>query len=194
MKRGVCLVVCAALSLTACAKKTEIVLNPNDIPLPLEVASEPAPIPRKVEVATGEMRALLLELQRIHFAFDASSLSIPARDALDNASAKLNAHPEVTLFVDGHTDNRGTTEYNLSLGERRARTVVKYLTHLGVAQDRLRHVSFGEEHLLRTGGGELAHAQNRRVDFRLMKGDIELVLEEGILLSDSGKPIIARAD
>jgi peptidoglycan-associated lipoprotein len=140
------------------------------------------------------MRELLLALQRVHFSFDAASLTTQARDALDEASIKLKAHPEVSLFVDGHTDNRGTTEYNLSLGEKRAQAVVRYLEDLGVETQRLRHISFGEEVLLNYSNDVLAHAQNRRVDFRVMKGDIQFVLEEGVLLDDKGRPLIARID
>jgi peptidoglycan-associated lipoprotein len=193
--KHVVLIACTAMLLIGCAKKNEVVLNPNDIPLPLEPQKEVANDDLlKVQIAKGEIRELLLALQRIHFSFNTSTLSVPARDALDDASEKLKAHPEVTLFVDGHTDNRGTTEYNLSLGERRAQTVVKYLTTMGVASERLKHVSFGEEKLLKQGHDEIAHAQNRRVDFRLMKGDIEFVLEEGALINDKGEMLMAQAD
>ena len=194
MKIGLSLILVMALPLIGCARKHEVVLDPNDIPLPLPTPKETVAKPQKIQVAKGEVRELLLALQRVHFGFDASTLSIPARDALDEASQKLKTHPEISLFVDGHTDTRGTTEYNLSLGERRAQTVVDYLYALGVEKERLRHVSFGEEMTLEQGGSELAHAMNRRVDFRVMKGDIQFVLEEGTLLSDKGEPLMARAD
>ena len=141
------------------------------------------------EYATGDMRDLLLTLKRVHFALDGATLTDDAKTALTDAAAQLQDYPEVSLYVDGHTDNRGTGEYNMSLGERRSRTVVKYLTDLGVSASRLNVVSFGEELPLEPGSSEHALARNRRVDFRLMRGDIELVLEDGDLVDDEGKPI-----
>ena len=143
------------------------------------------------------MEELLLSLKRVHFPFDSSTLSPSGREALKDVANKLKAHPEVDLYVDGHTDKRGTTEYNLSLGDRRAQAVVDYLERLGVAGSRLRRVSFGEEDPLVTGAGQIVYAKNRRVGFRLMHGDVELILKQGTLLDDSGNPIhkpLARMD
>lgn len=193
MRKKTILLIGLTIGIVGCAKKNQEVIDINDIPLPL-----PQPEPKKqeqskIQVATGEMKEILLTLKRVHFSFDTSTLETPARDALDEASAKLTKLPEVSLYVDGHTDERGTTEYNLSLGEQRAQTVVSYLTDLGVETARLNHVSFGEEMPLSHGTGEVDHAQNRRVDFRLFKGDIEFVLEDSPLLNDKGN-IIAHAD
>jgi peptidoglycan-associated lipoprotein len=132
----------------------------------------------KKEVATGDMKDLLLALKRVHFAFDSSTLNDEAKSALDEAAEKLRNHPEVALYVDGHTDAQGTTEYNMSLGDRRADAVVSYLNRSGVESKRLTKVSFGEESPLVKGGGEMANAENRRVEYRLMRGEVELVLEE----------------
>jgi len=141
------------------------------------------------EFATGDMRDLLLTLERVHFSMDGATLTEESKVALSEAAVKLQANPSVSLHVDGHTDNRGTDEYNMSLGDRRARVVVKYLTDSGVEAARLNVVSFGEEMPLEEGSGDVALAKNRRVDFRLMKGDIQLVLEEGTLVDDAGAPI-----
>ncbi|MCU0663552.1 MAG: OmpA family protein [Myxococcota bacterium] len=148
--------------------------------------------PAKTEVATGEMRDLLLALQRVHFSLDSESLVAEAKTALDEAAKKLISHPEVALYVDGHTDERGTTEHNMALGERRADTVIDYLVRLGVPKERLSGMSHGEEQPMATGTGDVVLAQNRRVEFRLMKGDIQLVLEEGTLVSDQGKVLSAK--
>jgi peptidoglycan-associated lipoprotein len=148
--------------------------------------------PAKTEVATGEMRDLLLALQRVHFSLDSESLVEEAKTALDEAAKKLISHPEVALYVDGHTDERGTTEHNMALGERRADTVIDYLVRLGVPKERLSGMSHGEEQPMATGTGDVVLAQNRRVEFRLMKGDIQLVLEEGTLVSDQGKVLSAK--
>jgi peptidoglycan-associated lipoprotein len=149
--------------------------------------------PSKTEVATGEMRELLLALQRVHFSLDSESLLDDAKTALDEAAKKLIAHPDVALYVDGHTDERGTTEHNMALGERRSDTVIDYLVRLGVPKERLSGMSHGEEQPLATGTGDVVLAQNRRVEFRLMRGDIQLVLEEGSLVDDQGKALSADA-
>jgi peptidoglycan-associated lipoprotein len=141
------------------------------------------------ETATGDLRNLLLELDRVHFAFDGAELVPTAREALEKAGRGLATHPEVVLYVDGHTDERGTGEYNMGLGDRRARTVVEYLGRFGVPKANLKITSFGEENPLAAGGSELALAKNRRVDFRLIRGDVQLVLGEGTPVDDKGRPI-----
>ena len=193
MRKNTVLLIGIAIGMMGCAKNTPEVINLNDIPLPLPQPEQTKQEQPKVQVATGEMKEILLTLKRVHFSFDASTLEVPARDALDEASAKLAKLPEVSLYVDGHTDERGTTEYNLSLGERRAQTVVSYLRTLGVDVTRLNHVSFGEEMPLSHGNTEIDHAENRRVDFRLIKGDIEFVLEDSPLLNDKGE-VIAKTE
>ncbi|MBN2344347.1 MAG: OmpA family protein [Deltaproteobacteria bacterium] len=142
-----------------------------------------------VQTATGEMRELLLVLHRVHFPLDTSTLTEAARDALEEASVQLKKMTDITLAVEGHTDERGTNEYNMSLAERRAQTVVSYLENLGVDPARLQIASFGEEKPMEAGSGELANAKNRRVDFRLKQGDVEFVLEEGELVDDEGNPL-----
>ncbi|MFO0748551.1 MAG: OmpA family protein [Myxococcota bacterium] len=91
-----------------------------------------APTPRGNEAATGELRDALILLHRIHFGYDSAVILADARTALTEAAGPLRAHPEVPLYVDGHTDERGPSSYNLDLGERRARAVVEALARLGV--------------------------------------------------------------
>lgn len=141
----------------------------------------------RVEKAEGDMLDVLIALRRVHFAFDSSELSEDSRAALAEAGKKLATRPDVHLYVDGHADERGTGEYNIALGERRARAVVEYLTRMGVSPDNLHAVSFGEEKPIAAGSDSMAHAKNRRVDFRLMRGDVRLVIEEGTVLDDSGE-------
>jgi peptidoglycan-associated lipoprotein len=147
----------------------------------------------KRELATGPLRELLLTLQRVHFGLDSSTLEKDAQDALSDAAEKLVQHPEVSLLVEGHTDERGTTEHNMALGERRAKTVVSYLTDHGVPETQLSLISHGEENPRAEGSSQSALAKNRRVDFQLMRGEIELVLEEGTLFDDQGNPIAEKA-
>lgn len=101
----------------------------------------------------------------IFYDFDSSALSTEAQDQLkQNASwLKTNAAPSVT--IEGHCDERGTDEYNIALGERRANSAKEYLTNLGVNSSRLSTVSFGEERPFDTAHNEEAWAKNRRAHF-----------------------------
>jgi peptidoglycan-associated lipoprotein len=98
----------------------------------------------------------------VYFAFDQSSLSPEAGAIVSRHARWLQQHPEVSLILEGHCDEAGSTEYNLALGERRARAVRSYLAELGVGVDRMRMVSYGEEMPARPGNNDL----NRRVEFR----------------------------
>lgn len=143
----------------------------------------------KTEPAEGELRDVLITLRRVHFQLDSTELTEDSRAALSEAGPKLARHPDVHLYVDGHADERGTEEYNVALGERRARAVSDYLIRLGVAQDNLHIVSFGEGKPLVNQSDSVALAKNRRVDFRLMRGDIQLVVEESELVGDKGQQL-----
>lgn len=98
----------------------------------------------------------------INFATNSSTLSDEARATLRSQAAWLNVHPSVTATIEGHTDERGTREFNIALGERRASAARGYLTALGVATDRVRKVSFGKERPAVIGSNEAAWSQNRR--------------------------------
>jgi peptidoglycan-associated lipoprotein len=103
----------------------------------------------------------------VHFDFDQATLSDDARAALDSKLPILLANPMVTLRIIGHTDERGSEEYNLALGQRRAATVKRYLTNQGVSENRIETVSFGEERPVAQGHDESAWAQNRRDEFEM---------------------------
>lgn len=96
------------------------------------------------------------------FAFDASTLDAAAQDALRQSASWLRDHPEFTLRVEGHCDERGTEQYNLALGDRRASTAVDFLVTLGVDRSRIQTVSYGEERPFEEGSSEAAWARNRR--------------------------------
>lgn len=105
--------------------------------------------------------------QNIHFAFDSSALSAEAKELLKKKAQWLKENPTVTVTIEGHCDERGTTEYNLALGERRASAVQSYLRDLGIGGFRMDIVSFGEERPLDPGQTEAAYAKNRRAQFVL---------------------------
>ena len=98
----------------------------------------------------------------VFFAFDSSSLSAEAQAALDTQVAWLKKHDDVNVIVQGHCDDRGTREYNLALGERRANAVKQYLVSQGIAADRISVISYGKERPAVLGNNEAAWAQNRR--------------------------------
>jgi peptidoglycan-associated lipoprotein len=99
---------------------------------------------------------------RVFFGFDKSDVSAEARATLDRQAAWLKKYPSVKVTVEGHCDERGTREYNLALGERRATSAKNYLVAAGISADRLKTVSYGKERPAVLGSNEAAWAQNRR--------------------------------
>ena len=98
----------------------------------------------------------------VFFAFDSSTLSSEAQAALDTQVAWLKKHDDVNVIVQGHCDDRGTREYNLALGERRANAVKQYLVSQGIEESRISTISYGKERPAVLGNNEAAWAQNRR--------------------------------
>ncbi len=99
---------------------------------------------------------------RVFFAFNESDLTPEARATLDRQSAWLKKYATVRVTVEGHCDERGTREYNLALGERRATAIKNYLVADGVKADRVKTISYGKERPAVLGSNEAAWAQNRR--------------------------------
>lgn len=98
---------------------------------------------------------------RVHFAFNKSNVTKEERTKLEQQASWLKTYGTATVIVEGHADKRGTREYNLALGERRANNVKNSLGSLGVAANRMRTISFGKDCLQVEGDTEEAHAQNR---------------------------------
>ena len=99
---------------------------------------------------------------RVFYAFDKSDLTPEARATLDRQAAWLKKYATVKVTVEGHCDERGTREYNLALGERRATAAKNYLVAAGITADRVKTVSYGKERPAVLGSNETAWAQNRR--------------------------------
>jgi len=110
----------------------------------------------------------------IHFDFDRSELRDDARATLDAKIPVLMANPDLNIRVAGHTDERGSVEYNIALGQRRAASAKRYLTERGVAANRIETVSFGEGRPVSDGHDEDAWAQNRRDEFEITAGGSRL--------------------
>ena len=98
----------------------------------------------------------------VYFDFDKSNLTPAAQKRVEAQAAWLNTYTGTKVTVEGHTDVRGTAEYNMALGEARANSTAKKLRDLGVAGDRISTVSYGKERVVDTGTTDMAHAKNRR--------------------------------
>jgi peptidoglycan-associated lipoprotein len=104
-------------------------------------------------------------LQTVYFDFDSSSLRPDAMQTLRDNAEKIRQVPNVMIQLAGHCDERGTQEYNLALGERRALSVREYLIQLGVPANRIVTISYGKEFPAVEGSNEAAYSMNRRVEF-----------------------------
>lgn len=105
----------------------------------------------------------------VYFDFDKSDIRADQNDRVKKNGDLLTGSAKARVRVEGNCDERGTNEYNMALGERRAVTAVKYLVNMGVAEGRIDTLSFGEEKPLNFGHDEMAWAQNRRDDFVIVK-------------------------
>jgi len=174
---AIILMLAAAVSLAACGKKP-----PPAPPPPPPVAPEPpppAPEPPKPEVKPQvdeytRLKAMSSDeldrqglLETIHFDFDKSDIRETDRAVLAKNAETLKKFDFIKVTVEGHCDERGTVEYNLALGERRARAAYDYLVSLGVPADRLRTVSYGKEIPLCTDSNESCWQRNRRAKFTI---------------------------
>ena len=182
-------VVLAAVALTACAKKPAPA--PPPAPAPVNQDSIDAARARADSIARAEQarrdsiaraqaeadrmragrEAAVNALQaKVYFAYDSAALTDTAKAVLDAKIGVLNANPSVTLRVEGNTDERGSEEYNLALGQRRAAAAKRYLTDHGIADSRITIISYGEERPVATGHDEASWSQNRRDEFEITAG------------------------
>ncbi|MDB9822765.1 peptidoglycan-associated lipoprotein Pal [Deltaproteobacteria bacterium] len=122
---------------------------------------------QKAEQLRQEIYAF--ESENICFDFDMSELKPEARTVLTKKAAFLKANPAYKVRIEGHCDERGTNEYNLALGERRANTASKFLNALDVAEYRITTLSYGEERPADSGHNEDAWSKNRRDEFKLIQ-------------------------
>lgn len=145
----------AALGLLAACETTPEATAPAAAAEPVEAAPT-GPTP-------GSQEDLVINVgDRVFFAYDKYDLDAEARGALEGQAAWLKKYPTRTISVEGHCDERGTREYNLALGERRANSVKNYLVALGVDGSRVTTISYGKERPVALGSNDSAWAQNRR--------------------------------
>lgn len=150
--RNILLVVFASLLLTACATQKK-------------VAKESASGLIQSDVYTGTDTVEFLATgvpDRVFFATNKSILTTASRDTLRKQAAWMRKNKDITVTVEGHADERGTREYNLALGDRRANAVKDYLLTYGISGGRLSVISYGKERPVNSGSSPLAWSQNRR--------------------------------
>jgi len=157
------------IGLTGCClfKKKQAV-TPTEEVKPAAPIEEAQPVPEVAEEGLDALkRAAQAEgaLLPIYFDFDKYNLKPEAKKNLDKTAAWLSKNPTVKIRIEGNCDERGTNEYNMALGERRANSAKEYLVKLGIAAERLETASWGEEKPICTEHNESCWWQNRRDDF-----------------------------
>lgn len=179
---GAVWVLLLAMTIAACGGKKPPVARPappppagganaGRPPAPPEPVAEPTVVPaepiRDERIASASLDDLNRNspLKPAFFDYDSSELSDTAQRALNENAQLLRQYSTWTVTIEGHCDERGTAEYNLALGERRAVAARAYLVSLGIGTDRLRTVSYGKEFPFDPGHDESAYAKNRRAHF-----------------------------
>ncbi len=160
-------VVVAALAVSGCAhKKPALPTNPTDTGT--QTTPPPAPPAQRdttIDEHPGQQTEDVAALNDVHFDYDSSDLTDEAKATLSENGAYLLKHTDVSISIEGHCDERGTVQYNLALGERRAQSAKDFLVSYGVPASRISTISYGKEQPLDPGHDEAAWAQNRRAHF-----------------------------
>ncbi len=153
------------LILSGCGRKT--VRTPTSPPSAPENQEQRPSTPAPTPTTTPGTTSAEAEWGPVFFGLDSYALDEAAQSALDRSARALREHPDWTITLEGHCDERGTAEYNQSLGELRAQAARDYLVNVGVASNRIRVVSFGKERPFDDGHNESAWARNRRAQIVL---------------------------
>ena len=181
-KVSIVLVVLLAVTVGACKKKTPPVVRPQppamtptpappSPPPPPNPVSEPMPVPPEPLKDDGLTSKSLDDLNRdsplkpLFYELDSSEVSATGQQVLQANAAVLKRYPTWQITIEGHCDERGTAEYNLALGERRALAAKTYLVSLGIPADKVRIVSYGKEFPFDAGHEDAAWSKNRRAHF-----------------------------
>jgi peptidoglycan-associated lipoprotein len=168
--------IAGVLALGACHKKVAPAPAPAPEAAPAPAPPPPPPPPPPPSTTTADDAARARDAARasltapIYFDLDSDGLSDADRSALDTKVAILNASSGVKIRVSGHADERGSDEYNLALGQRRAAAAKRYLTQHGVPDAMIDIISYGEEHPAVEGHDEAAWSKNRRDEFEITAG------------------------
>lgn len=193
LARQIVCVVLVALSVGACKKKTPPVAAPapaaadtsalmaaragaraDSIAAAANARREREAGTRAISVARA--KEALSEI--VYFEYDSEQLTAEAEEKLRNKAIILRANPGVNVIVAGHADERGSTEYNLTLGQRRAEAVKTFVEGYGISGDRVSTISFGKERPLLEGTGESVWSRNRRAEFTIASGEVSVAPPE----------------
>jgi peptidoglycan-associated lipoprotein len=167
------LLVLVGVVMGACSKKQPPVQPQPEPPPAVQPRQEPAPAPIRDNAAEREAEMVRLRAvleQMVWFDYDESTIRADAQESLAARVPLLRQNPGIRIRIEGHADERGSVEYNLALGMRRANAVRDYLTGFGLDASRFDTQSFGEDRPYAQGSNEAAWSQNRRAEFRITTG------------------------
>jgi len=163
-KTAMLLTTAALIGLAGCTKKPPKQLPPAPSQTVTTTTTTPTPPPTNEGPTPGSRADFMAQsgTDTVHFATDSSDIDSEAQSILTKQAAWLAKYPNVRVTIEGHCDERGTREYNLALGDRRANSAKNFLVNAGVNAARISVISYGKERPIATGSDEEAWAQNRR--------------------------------
>ncbi|MDP1631385.1 MAG: peptidoglycan-associated lipoprotein Pal [Caulobacter sp.] len=165
------LIVAATASMAACASKPKPMPAPTPTPAPAPYHPAPAPAPIDTRPIPGSVQDFVINIgDFVYFDFDRYDVRSDGMSALDAQASWLLRYPSVKVRIEGNCDERGTREYNLALGARRANAVRDYLVSRGVASSRITTLSWGKERPVDPGSNETAWARNRNGHTVIVEG------------------------
>ncbi|GAB1401968.1 peptidoglycan-associated lipoprotein Pal [Elusimicrobiota bacterium] len=164
---GLLFLIAVALGVSACAKKQIVAPEPEQTAVEQEAQITVEDIKFTDEPSLRDSN-VEQKLETVYFNLDSSSIDGANMNVLKENHKYLNANPKVNVVVEGHCDERGTTEYNLALGQRRALKVKEYYVQLGIAPNRIATISYGEEMPAVKMNNESAWAKNRRAETKIL--------------------------
>ena len=156
--------------LSGCASKKKITEEPvkKEVKAPPRRPTPPAVVPRTPERVEEDVPRDL-SFATIYFDFDESNIRSDQRNAINRNAQLMSKYKTVRIGIEGHCDERGTEEYNIALGQRRADSVESYLIDYGISSSRIRTVSYGEMRPVDAGHNEAAWSQNRRAEITITR-------------------------
>ena len=158
--------------MNGCAGKKKVVEQPPKQEVKKPEEPKPAPKPQVKQAPTKQVEEKVAELgesslETIYFDFDKSDIRADQRDKMNKNARLLNDNKTVKIRLEGNCDERGTNEYNMALGDRRANSVRQFLMDYGISDSRITTISYGEERPIDAGHNEDAWAKNRRCEFKI---------------------------
>jgi len=162
------LVVGLAVFVAGCGGDKAVEDDPTDIEAPPDVETPPETEEKPV-VKEEPKEVPMPVMEDVYYAFDKYNLTEESKRTLEDDASEMKRASEATIIIEGHCDERGTTAYNLALGEKRAKAARDYLVALGVSGSRVTIISYGKERPFDPGHNEAAWAKNRRAHFVIKK-------------------------